>query len=319
VIARKQRQQAGHSVFHGGSAVAGGVSRIKATKPLLAVAARGLTCGERHQAVVVIHLFRRLKMKLKYLMAIVGLSLVASAQAADGKELRIGLDPTYAPFEYKLADGKLVGFEVDLAEALCTEMKLRCVFSESSWDGLVPSLLAKKFDVIFSSMSMTEERKKSLAFTDKYYNVPSTLVLKRGSGLDGSPESLKGKRIGALKGSTHETYARKVFAPAGAIVVGYANTQDSYMDMMSGRVDALVANVIEVKSGLLSKPEGKAFEMVGKTIEDPSIFGNGVGGALRKQDTRLQADLNLAIKAIRANGTYKKLADKYFDFDVYGK
>lgn len=258
-------------------------------------------------------------MKLKYLLAIIGLSWVASAQAADGKELRIGLDPTYEPFEYKLADGKLVGFEVELAEALCTEMKLRCVFSESSWDGLVPSLLAKKFDVIFSSMSMTEERKKSLAFTDKYYNVPSTLVLKRGSGLDGSPESLKGKRIGVLKGSTHETYSRKVFAPAGATVVGYANTQDSYMDMMSGRVDALVANVIEVKSGLLGKPEGKAFEMVGKTIEDPSIFGNGVGGALRKQDTRLQADLNLAIKAIRANGTYKKVADKYFDFDVYGK
>lgn len=258
-------------------------------------------------------------MKLKYLMAIIGLSLVASAQAADEKELRIGLDPTYAPFEYKLADGKLVGFEVDLAEAICTEMKLRCVFSESSWDGLIPSLLAKKFDVIFSSMSMTEERKKLLTFTDKYYNVPSTLVLKRGSGLDGSPESLKGKRIGVLKASTHENYSRKVFAPAGATVVGYPNTQDSYMDMMSGRVDALVANVIEIKSGLLDKPEGKAFEMVGKTIDDPSIFGNGVGGALRKQDTRLLADINLAIKTIRANGTYKKLAEKYFDFDVYGK
>ena len=258
-------------------------------------------------------------MKLKHLVAIIGLSLAASVQAADVKELRIGLDPTYEPFEYKTPDGKLVGFEVDLANALCTEMKMRCVFSESSWDGLIPSLMAKKFDVILSSMSMTEERKKALAFTDKYYNVPSSIIVRHGSGIDGSFDSLKGKKIGVLKGSTHETYSQKAFAKAGATIVGYGNTQDSYMDMLSGRVDALVANIIEVKSGLLNKPEGKAFEMVGKTIDDPSVFGNGVGGALRKQDGKLKDDLNAAIKTIRANGTYKKIADKYFDFDVYGK
>lgn len=258
-------------------------------------------------------------MKLKQLVAIIGLSLAASAHAADMKELRIGLDPTYEPFEYKTPDGKLVGFEVDIANALCAEMKMRCVFSESSWDGLIPSLMAKKFDVILSSMSMTEERKKAIAFTDKYYNVPSSIVIRRGSGIDGSAKSLKGKKIGVLKGSTHEIYSQKVFAKAGATIVSYGNTQDSYMDMVSGRVDALVANIIEVKSGLLNKPEGKIFEMVGKTIDDPSVFGNGVGGALRKQDGKLKDELNIAIKAIRANGTYKKIADKYFDFDVYGK
>lgn len=258
-------------------------------------------------------------MKFKHLVAIIGLSFAASIQAADMKELRVGQDPTYEPFEYKTPDGKLVGFEVDIANALCAEMKMRCVFMESSWEGIIPSLLAKKYDVILSSMSMTDERKKVVAFTDKYYNTPSRIIVKRGSGIDGSVASLKGKKIGVLKGSTQEAYTQKVFAKAGATVVGYGTTQDSYLDMASGRVDALVADIVEVKAGLLNKPEGKAFELVGQDLVDPVVFGNGVGGALRKQDTKLKEQLNAAIKAIRANGTYKKIADKYFDFDVYGK
>jgi arginine/ornithine transport system substrate-binding protein len=258
-------------------------------------------------------------MKFKHLVAIIGLSFAASIHAADMKELRVGQDPTYEPFEYKTPDGKLIGFEVDIANALCAEMKMRCVFVDSSWEGIIPSLLAKKYDVIISSMSMTDERKKTVGFTDKYYNTPSRIIVKRGSGIDGSVASLKGKKIGVLKGSTQETYSQKVFAKAGATVVGYGTTQDSYLDMTSGRLDALVADIVEVKAGLLKKPAGKDFELVGKELVDPVVFGNGVGGALRKQDTKLKEQLNAAIKAIRANGTYKKIADKYFDFDVYGK
>ena len=258
-------------------------------------------------------------MKLKHLVAIAGLACAVSAQAAEMKDLRVGLDPTYEPFEYKTPDGKLVGFEVDLANALCAEVKMRCVFIDSSWEGIIPSLLAKKYDVIFSSMSMTDDRKKTVGFTDKYYNTPSRIIVKHGSGIDGSVASLKGKKIGVLKGSVQETYSQKIFAKAGATVVGYGTTQDSYLDMTSGRLDALVADIVEVKAGLLNKPEGKAFELVGADLVDPVVFGNGVGGALRKTDTKLKEQLNAAIKVVRTNGTYKKIADKYFDFDVYGK
>lgn len=259
-------------------------------------------------------------MKLKHLVAIIGLSFAASmqVQAADMKELRVGQDPTYEPFEYKTPDGKLVGFEVDIANALCAEMKMKCVFFDQSWEGIIPSLLAKKYDVIISSMSATDERKKTVIFSSKIYNTPSRVVAKRGSGIDGSPASLKGKKIGVLKGSTQEAYANKVFAKAGATVVGYGNTQDSYLDMASGRLDALVADIVEVKAGLLNKPEGKPFELVGTSLDDP-LFNVGTSAALRKTDTKLRDQINVAIKAIRANGTYKKIADKYFDFDVYGK
>ncbi|WP_238552055.1 transporter substrate-binding domain-containing protein [Herminiimonas sp. CN] len=103
-------------------------------------------------------------MKLKHLVAVIGLSCVVSAQAADLKELRVGQDPTYEPFEYKTPDGKLVGFEVDIANALCAEMKMKCVFFDQSWEGIIPSLLAKKYDVIISSMSATDERQKNSHF-----------------------------------------------------------------------------------------------------------------------------------------------------------
>lgn len=257
-------------------------------------------------------------MKLKHLIAIIGLSFTVLVQAADMKELRVGQDPTYEPFEYKTPDGKLVGFEVDIANALCAEMKVKCVFFDQSWEGIIPSLLAKKYDVIISSMSMTDERKKAVAFSDKIYNTPSRVIAKRGSGIDGSKASLKGKKIGVLKGSTQEAYALKVFGKAGAQVVGYGNTQDSYLDMASGRLDALVADIVEAKAGLLSKPAGKPFELVGPDLDDPS-FKVGTGAALRKTDTKLRDRINVALKKIRANGTYKKIADKYFDFDVYGK
>lgn len=257
-------------------------------------------------------------MKLKHVAAMIGLSFALSAQAADLKELRVGQDPTYEPFEYKTPDGKLVGFEVDIANALCAEMKVKCVFIDQSWEGIIPSLLAKKYDVIISSMSMTDERKKVVLFSDKIYNTPSRVIVKRGSGIDGSPASLKGKKIGVLKGSTQEAYANKVFAKAGATVIGYGNTQDSYLDMASGRLDALVADIVEAKAGLLNKPEGKPFTLVGGDLDDPT-FKIGTGAALRKNDTKLRDQINVALKAIRANGTYKKIADKYFDFDVYGK
>lgn len=258
-------------------------------------------------------------MKLKHFLVVLGIALASSTHAADLPELRVGMDPTFEPYEYKLPDGKLVGFDVDFANAICAEIKRRCVFVEQSWAGIIPSLMAKKYDVIISSLTINEDRKKVVLFTDKYAGAPNRMVAKRGSGIDGTVASLVGKRIGVIKGSSQEAYAKKFYEKAGAIIVGYDTTQDSYLDMGAGRVDAVIASVFEVKSGLLNKPSGKAFEFVGADLDDPTIFGMGSGIALRKQDIKLKDQLNAAIKAIRANGTYNKVNDKYFDFDGYGK
>jgi lysine-arginine-ornithine-binding protein len=235
------------------------------------------------------------------------------------KELRIGTDATYEPFEYKSPDGKVVGFEVDLANAVCAEMKRTCVFVESPWDGLIPSLLAKKFDMILSGMTVTDERKKTLNFSDKITDIPYRVIVKQGSGMDGSPASLKGKKVGVQKGTTEADFADKYYAKAGATIQRYESTQESYLDLASGRVNALVGNLVEMKMGFLAKPEGKAFEFAPYEMKDQVILGYGTGAAMRKNDTTLKGEFNAALKTVHTNGTYKKIAAKYFDFDVYGK
>lgn len=258
-------------------------------------------------------------MKLTHLFVILGLSCAVSAQAADMKELRIGTDATYEPFEYKAPDGKLVGFEIDLANALCAQMKRTCVFVESPWDAIVPSLLARKFDMIMSGMTVTDARRKTVNFSDKITDIPYRVVVKAGSGLDGTPAGMKGKKVGVLKGSTEADFAEKYYAKAGATVQRYESTQESYLDIASGRLDAIVGNLVEMKMGFLAKPEGKAFAFAPYEMKDPVILGYGTGVAMRKQDTRLKTEVNAAIKAVHADGTYKKIAAKYFDFDVYGQ
>ena len=133
------------------------------------------------------------------ILAACGMAAV-SAQAAD---LKVAIDPTYEPFTYKTSDGKPTGFDVDIANAICTEIKRRCVFVEQVWDSMIPGLQARKYDVVISSLSMTEERRRIIDFSDRYYKTPSAIVVKKGTPYTG-PASLKGKRIGVLKGSTQE-------------------------------------------------------------------------------------------------------------------
>jgi arginine/ornithine transport system substrate-binding protein len=245
------------------------------------------------------------------------LGFALDAAARDWSTIRIGVDATYKPFTFKTADGQLTGFDVDIANALCAEMKAKCTFVESSWEGIIPGLRANKFDAIISSMSITDERRKAVDFTAKYYSTPTSTIAKVGT-VDGSPASLKGKRVGVLKASVQEAYAKGVLAPAGATVISYDSTQQSYLDLKSGRLDAVVVDKFEGKGGFIDTPESKGFAFVGPDLVDPKYFGTGAGIAIRKSDTDLRDRFDVALKTIRANGTWKKVADKYFDFDVYG-
>ncbi|MBA4267176.1 MAG: ABC transporter substrate-binding protein, partial [Comamonadaceae bacterium] len=130
--------------------------------------------------------------------------------------------------------------------------------------------------------------------------------------------SLKGKKIGVLKGSTQEKYAMGELRPAGVSVVPYEAQDQVYLDIKSGRLDGTVADSVEVTGGFLSKPEGAGYGFVGPVLNDVKYYGIGVGVAMRQGETALKEELNAAIKAIRANGTYETVSKKYFDFDVYG-
>jgi arginine/ornithine transport system substrate-binding protein len=255
--------------------------------------------------------------KLIPALAISAVAFTTTFAFAQGKDLKVAIDPTYEPFTFKTADGKPTGFDVDIANALCEQIKRKCVFVEQVWDSMIPGLQAKKYDVIISSMSITEDRKKAVDFTNKYYNTPSKIVVKNDIKFSGVA-SLKGKKIGVLKGSTQEKYAMGELKTAGVVVTPYEAQDQVYLDIKSGRLDGTVADVLEVTGGFLSKPEGKDYGVVGPELFIPKYFGEGAGIALRKGEAALKTELNGAIKAIRDNGTYKKINDKYFKMDVYG-
>ncbi|PQA75706.1 ABC transporter substrate-binding protein [Rhodoferax sp. TS-BS-61-7] len=244
----------------------------------------------------------------------------AAAPAPEVGPLKVAIDPTYEPFTFKSADGTPTGFDVDVANALCEQIKRKCEFVEQVWDSMIPGLNAKKYDVIISSMSATDERKKEIDFTDKYYQTPSRIVLKKGTKFT-DLASLKGKKIGVLKGSTQEKYAMDNLKPVGVVVNSYEAQDQVYLDIKSGRLDGTVADFLEVTGGFLSKPEGAKYEFVGPVLSDVKYFA-GAAVALRKGEDKLKGELNEAIKTIRSNGTYKTLNDKYFakySIDVYGE
>jgi arginine/ornithine transport system substrate-binding protein len=254
---------------------------------------------------------------MKKLLLALALCALGCASHAQGKDLRVAIDPTYEPFTFKQG-GKPTGFDVDIANALCEQIRRKCVFVEQGWDSMIPGLMARKYDVIISSMSITEDRQKQIDFSEKYYNTPSRIVARKEVKYTGAA-SLKGKRIGVLKASTQEKYAVGELKPIGVDVVAYEAQDQVYMDIRAGRLDGTVADHVEATGGFLNKPGGQDFELKGEDLFIPKYFGTGAGIGLRKGQDALKNELNAAIRAIRANGVYKKINDRYFSFDVYGK
>jgi len=248
--------------------------------------------------------------------AALAMSLVAGVAAA--QKVKIGTEGAYPPFNSIDKDGKLVGFDVDIAKALCEAAKFECEFVVQDWDGIIPGLIAKKYDAIVASMSITEERKQKVDFTDKYYNTPAKFVARKGVNLQITKEGLKGKVVAVQRATIHENFLRDNFGDV-VTVNSYATQDEAYMDLASGRADAGIADSVAIMDGFLNTPQGKDFQFYGPDFNDPKWFGEGVGIAVRKGENELREKFNAAIKQIRSDGTYQKINAKYFDFDVYGK
>lgn len=248
-------------------------------------------------------------------------ALIVGSGQANAKEkwdnIRIGVEGAYPPFSMVDTQGNLQGFDIDIALALCEAMQAECTLVQSDWDGIIPGLLTRKFDAIVASMSATEERKKKVAFTEKYYHIPARFVGRKGSGIEISKEGLAGKTVGVQRATIHDRYLSDNYQDT-VTIKRYGTQDEAYLDMQAGRVDLLLADSVALREGFLSTDTGKEFEFVGPPLNDPTWFGEGVSIAVRKQDTELREMFNKAIATIRANGTYQKIQDKYFDFDVYG-
>jgi polar amino acid transport system substrate-binding protein len=258
-----------------------------------------------------------MRIALRIALAASAALLTLGVAQAQEKTLKIGTEGAYPPFNNLTADGKLVGFDIDIAQALCDEMKVKCEFIAQDWDGIIPALQAGKFDAIVASMSITPERKEKVDFTHKYYNTPSALAAPKDTTLKGVTKAdLAGKSIGVATTTTHFNYAAKTYTDS--TVKGYPSSPEEQLDLANGRLDAIEDDIV-VLSQWLDSPDGACCKILGTPSPQPvEIFGEGAGIAVRKGETDLVNKFNAAIDSIRASGKYKEINDKYFKFDVFG-
>lgn len=250
----------------------------------------------------------------KTLLVAALLALAGGAVAAQDLTIRWGTEAGYRPFMFKEADGSLQGFDHDIGEAICAELQAQCTWVEQDWDGIIPGLLAGRYDAILASMTVTEDRQRVVDFTIPYYTVPERLVGREDAGLDDG-EGLAGKTVGVLRGTTHATYL--LAERKDVILREYPTQEEVWLDLAAGRIDAAFASQIVVNDGFLKTDAGKGYAMFGQEYMGPPYFGTGHGIALRKEDAELRDKINAALRAIHENGTYAEISAKYFDFDIW--
>ena len=249
-------------------------------------------------------------------VALVGIVVSSGAGAKDWKTIRIGSEGAYAPFNFIDTKGQLAGVDIDIGRALGKQMKAECVFVAQDWDGIIPALLAKKYDVILASMFITEERRKQVSFTTPYYRAAMSHVAPKSAHLtDLSPVGLTGKIIGVQSGTTQAEYAATLYKNSD--IREYRTQDEVNLDLASGRLDLAVGDLLPLMDWVGKTDEGKCCELVGKPVTDPKFVGEGVGMAVRQEDNDLREQINAALAAIIADGTYKAINAKYFPINIY--
>jgi len=267
-----------------------------------------------------------------FLSSIAALAIFFSSAQADS--IRIGTEGAYPPWNAKDESGKLIGFEVELANFLCIYMKADCTIVEQDWDGMIPGLLMKKYDAIMAGVSITDERMKTINFSQGYADEVASLAVMKGSSLEGmdTPKginlskggsdvkkalktltaALAGKTIGVQTATIHQNFLES--GDVGTVKIRTYKTQDEVnLDLAAGRIDAALAAAVAFTD--YAEKSGKPVVLVGPTFSG-GAFGNGVGVGIRKGDTALLKRFNKAIDQARKSGKIRELAIKWFGFDA---
>ncbi|WP_350404618.1 transporter substrate-binding domain-containing protein [Pseudomonas sp. W17] len=239
-------------------------------------------------------------------------ALVIGASTAQAETLKIATEGAYPPFNYVDSNNQLHGFDVDIANALCKQMQVECQIVAQDWEGIIPALLAKKYDAVVASMIATDERKKKIAFSNHYYRTPLSVAVAKDSDISDAQTNFKGRTVGAQASSTQAIYAEDHYGPAGADVKFYPTLDEANSDLAAGRVDGVIADKFPLLAWAESAGKDccKIIGDVNGTTADASI-------AVRKEDNALRERLNKALDAIVADGTYKQISSRYFAFDIY--
>jgi polar amino acid transport system substrate-binding protein len=250
------------------------------------------------------------------------LSLFLFGNSAQAETLRVGMECTYAPFNYRTADGDLTGYDVDVAKGVAEQIGAELEFVCQKWSGMIPALLANKFDLVVASMSITDKRKEKMDFSVPYRISVGRLVGPKNAGWDlfdsagmPHPANFKGLKIGLERSSTYAYwFAAKL---PGAKVVFYDSSETMYIDLVNGRTDMIMTNPMKAHLKFLSKEDGSKFEFVSPQIDEVEYFGIGVGIGLRKGNDDLLARLNKAVTTLSNDGSLERYALKYFPFTIH--
>lgn len=245
------------------------------------------------------------------LAALVGSGAMAAA-GAQAETVRLATEASFPPFSKTEADGSVTGFEIDLGNAVCAAAKLECEWVKQDFDGIIAALVAEKYDVIFSSMSITAERQASFDFSLPYYNSPTKFYGRKGMTLDVSAEGLKGKRVGVYGGAVQDQYLRANFP--GVEAVPYEKIDQITADLVAGRIELGFTEAL-VAAEFLASPDGADYQFYGPDYFDPAL-GEGAGAMLRKGNEALRDKLNEGIRQVYADGTFDKIAAQYFSVNI---
>lgn len=263
-----------------------------------------------------IHIKREIKRSVMIKKILMGSILLLGLSSAQ-ETIKIGIEGSYPPFSYISSNNIMEGFEPDLAELFCQKMTKKCEIIQVEFDALIPSLNTKRIDAILASMSITEERQKTIDFTQKYYQTPARFVAPKGKNYTIDKEGLAQKRIGVQSGTIHEIYANDNFGKTSK-VRSYRNLDEAMIDLDTGRIDLVFADVVPLDTGYLQGDYAEKMELVGPDFTDEKWFGEGVGIGIRKGESALKEAFEKAIIESRQDGSYQEIQAKYFDYDVYG-
>lgn len=239
----------------------------------------------------------------KVLIATLLASVSLSASAA--QTIRFATEASYPPFESVDASNKIVGFDVDLANALCKEIDATCTFTNQAFDSLIPSLKFRRFDAVMAGMDITPERQKQVLFTNAYYDNSALFVGQQGKFT--AIEQLKGKKVGVQNGTTHQKFINDKYPDV--TTVPYDSYQNAKLDLQNGRIDAVFGDTAVVTEWL---KENAKLAAVGDKVTDKDYFGTGLGIALRQGNTELQQKFNAALDKVKQDGTYQSIYNKWF-------
>ncbi|CAG9415678.1 Putative ABC transporter arginine-binding protein 2 [Providencia alcalifaciens] len=243
----------------------------------------------------------------KLLLATLLGAVTLSATAAEKETIRFATEATYAPFEMFDKNNQIVGFDVDLANAMCAKMNATCTFTHQSFDSLIPSLKFRRFEALMAGIDITPERQQQVDFTETYYPNSAEFIAVKDKIT--AVDQLKGKKIGVQNGTTHQKYIMEQHKDM--TVVPYDNYQSAILDLQNGRINAVFGDTAVADEWLKAKGN-ENLASVGDKVTDPQYFGIGLGIAVRKGNKELLDKMNKALSEVKADGTYDAIHKKWF-------